>query len=58
MVINLVLFKYILDIYYTNILELLSGLILNAFINNIKYRLTGNIENINNNRIIKANIIS
>ena len=28
------------------------------FINNIKYRLIRNIENINNNRIIKANIIS
>jgi hypothetical protein len=43
--------------YYTNILELLAGLISSAFINNIKYKLTRNIENINNNRIIKANII-
>jgi hypothetical protein len=24
----------------------------------VKYRLTGNIENINNNRVVKANIIS
>jgi hypothetical protein len=44
--------------YYTNILEPLASLILSAFINNVKYRLTGNIENINNNKVIKTNIIS
>ena len=52
------LFRSISNIYYTNILKLLAGLILSAFINNIKYKLTRNIENINNNKVIKANIIS
>ena len=41
----------------TNILELLAGLISSAFINNIEYRFAGNIENINNNRVIEINII-
>jgi hypothetical protein len=45
-------------VYCTNILELLAGLISSAFIDNIEYRLTGNIENINDNRVVEANIIS
>jgi hypothetical protein len=44
--------------YRTNILEPLAGLISSAFIDNVKYRLTGNIENINNNGVVKANVIS
>ena len=43
---------------YINILELLAGLISSTFINNIEYRFTRDIENINNNRVIEINIVS
>ena len=42
---------------YTNILELLAGLVSSTFINNIEYRFAGDIENINNNRVIEIDII-
>ena len=40
-----------------DILQLFTCLKLGAFINNIKYRLTVNIYNINNNIVIKINVI-
>ena len=43
--------------YYINILKLLINLISSAFINNIKDKLFKDIKNINNNRVIKVNII-
>jgi hypothetical protein len=33
-------------------------LVSSAFIDNVEYRFAGNIENINNNRVIEINIIS
>ena len=42
---------------YTDILEPLAGLISSAFVNNVEYRFAGDIENINNNRVIEINII-
>jgi hypothetical protein len=41
----------------TDILKPLSGLILYTFINNVEHRLTVNIEYINNNGIVKIDII-
>jgi hypothetical protein len=32
-------------------------LVLSALVNNVKYKLPGNIKNINNNRVIKVNIV-
>ena len=41
----------------TDILEPLAGLISSAFVNNVEYRFAGDIENINNNRVIEIDII-
>jgi hypothetical protein len=45
------------NIFYINILKLLAYLILSAFINYIKNKFFKNIKNINNNKVIKVNII-
>jgi hypothetical protein len=42
---------------YTDILELLAGLVSSAFIDDVEYRFVGNIENINDNRVIEIDII-
>ena len=39
----------VLGIYSANILELIAPIVFSAFVNNIKYKLPGNIEDINNN---------
>ena len=41
----------------TDILEPLAGLVSSAFINDMEYRFIGDIENINNNRVIEIDII-
>ena len=38
-------------------MESLAGLVSSIFVNNIEYRFAGDIENINNNRVIEIDII-
>jgi hypothetical protein len=45
-------------VYSTNILELIAPVISSALVNNIENRLPEDIEYINDNREVKANIIS
>ena len=55
-----ILIQHIYNIPYilnTNILQLFTYLKLGAFINNIKYRPAVNIYNINNNTVVKVNIV-
>ncbi len=42
---------------YTNILKPLAGLVSSALVNDMEYRFARDIENINNNRVIKVNVI-
>ena len=43
--------------FSTNILQPSTYLKLGAFINDIKYKLTINIYNVNNNIVVKINVI-
>jgi hypothetical protein len=43
---------------YTNILESLAGLVSSAFVDDMEYRFAGDIENIDDNRVIEIDIIS
>jgi hypothetical protein len=43
--------------YYINILKPLTGLISSTLVNDVKYKLPGNIENVNDNRVIKVNVV-
>jgi hypothetical protein len=43
--------------YYINILKPLTGLISSALVNDMKYKFLKNIENVNDNRVIKVNIV-
>jgi hypothetical protein len=42
---------------YIDILEPLAGLVSSAFVNDVEYKFAGNIKNINDNRVIKVNVV-
>jgi hypothetical protein len=44
-------------VFSANILELFASLIPGSFVDNIKYKFTINIKYINNNKVIKIDII-
>jgi hypothetical protein len=43
---------------YNDILELLASLVLSAFIDDIEYKFTRNIENVNDYKVVEINIVS
>jgi hypothetical protein len=41
----------------TDILELLASLVSSAFVDNVEHKFAGNIENIDDNRVIKIDVV-
>jgi hypothetical protein len=44
-------------VYCTDILKLLAGLISGALVDDVKYRLPGDIEDVDDNRVIKVDVV-
>ena len=43
---------------YINILEPLAGLVSSAFVDDVEHRFAGDIENIDDNRVIEIDVVS
>jgi hypothetical protein len=44
-------------VYYTDILKPLAGLISGALVDDVKHRLPGDIEDVDDNRVIEVDVV-